>query len=216
MFQYLAAFRKKVCVPFPLHPWHFIDPFGHLDRLIALSTLLILADLYISTMGGWHWCCIGVWISCNLDFFCIVGVIKVIGCGGQFSCYAQLVFEMLFHRFHGTFKCVAMQFVSGAPLAFCDDHCRAQLCIGAPILTLFFVVLIFKHSGMSSMNLCFLYENQNLDNVQVHRFIAFHFKQQVHKIQQSWPNQMWCQLWMCKQSKCISRCDMSEEKDIYN
>jgi hypothetical protein len=54
MFQYLAAFRKKVCVPFPLHPWHFIDPFGHLDRLIALSTLLILANLYISTMGGWH------------------------------------------------------------------------------------------------------------------------------------------------------------------
>ncbi len=54
MFQYPAAFCKKVCVPSPLHPWHFLDPFGHLDRLIALSTLLILADLYIYTMGGWH------------------------------------------------------------------------------------------------------------------------------------------------------------------
>jgi hypothetical protein len=97
---------------------------------------------------------------------------------------------MVFHRFHGTLKCVAMQFVSGAPLACCDDHCRAQLCIGAPILTLFLLVLISKHLGMCSMNLYFLYGNQNLDNVQVHRFIAFHFKQQVHKIQQSWPNLM--------------------------
>jgi hypothetical protein len=108
MFQYLATFHKEVCVPSPLHPYHFLDPFGHLDHLIALCILLIWANLYISTMGGWHWCCVGVWTDCDLEVFCIVGVTRVIGCGGWFSCFTQVVLEMPLCCFHGTFKCVAM------------------------------------------------------------------------------------------------------------
>jgi hypothetical protein len=146
----LVAFHKEVRVPSPLHPWHLLDPFGHLDRLIALSTLLKKFDLYISTMGGWHWCCVGVWTSCDLKVFCIVGVTKVISCGGRFSCSTQVVLEMPFRRFHGTFKCVVVQFVGGAPLACRDDHCRVKLCIGALILTIFLLVLISKHLGMSN------------------------------------------------------------------
>jgi hypothetical protein len=52
---------------------------------------------------------------------------------------------MPFHHFHDTFKCVVLQFVSGAPLTHCDGHCRAQPCINALILTLFLLVLISKH-----------------------------------------------------------------------
>jgi hypothetical protein len=107
---------------------------------------------------------------------------------------------MPFRHFYGTFKCVAMQFVSGAPLTRCDDRCRAQSCIGALILALFFLVLIFKHLGVSvqvllEVQICVscmkTKKSKNvldLDNVQVQRFLTFHLKQEVHKIQQSRPN----------------------------
>jgi hypothetical protein len=39
--------------------------------------------------------------------------------------------------------------ITSAPLARYDDHYMAQLCIDALILTLFLLVLISKHSGVS-------------------------------------------------------------------
>jgi hypothetical protein len=76
-----------------------------------------------------------------VEFFALL----VIGCGGRLFCFAQVVLEMPCRCFCGTFKCVVVQFVSDAPLAHCDDHCKAQFCIGALILALFFMVLISKH-----------------------------------------------------------------------
>jgi hypothetical protein len=81
-----------------------------------------------------------------------------------------------------------MQFVSGAPLARCDDHCRAQSCIGALILALFLLVLISKHLGVSvqvllEVQICVSYMKTkklknvlDMDSVQVHRFLALHLK----------------------------------------
>jgi hypothetical protein len=129
-------------------------------------------------------------------------VIGVTSCGGQLSCYGQVALAMPLHHFHGTFKCVAVQFVSGAPLTHCDDHYRAQLCIGALILVLFLLVLISKHSGVSvqvllKVGICASYmktkKSKNvldLDCVQVHRFLTLHLKLEVHKIWQSRPNLM--------------------------
>jgi hypothetical protein len=34
--------------------------FVHLARLVALGILLLMVDLFIFTMGGWHYCCVGV------------------------------------------------------------------------------------------------------------------------------------------------------------
>jgi hypothetical protein len=121
----------------------------HLAHLVALSTLLVMANLCIFNMGRWHCCCVGAWANCDYGISCIVGVIKMTSCGGWLSCYAQVVLEMPLHCFHGTFKCVAMQFVNGAPLAHCDNRCKAQPCIGALILALFFMVLTSKHLGRS-------------------------------------------------------------------
>jgi hypothetical protein len=121
----------------------------HLACLVALGILFVLIKLCISTMGGWHCCYIGAWVGCDCGVSCIVGVIKVTSCGGWFSCFAQVILEMPFQHFYGTFKCVAMQFVSGAPLVHCDDCCRAQSCIGALIVALFLLVLISKHLGVS-------------------------------------------------------------------
>jgi hypothetical protein len=100
-------------------------------------------------MGRWHCCCVGVWSGCDCGVFCIVGMTGVIGCWGQFSCFAQVVLEMPLCHFCGTFKCVAVQFSSGAFVAHCIDCCKAQLCIVALILTLFLLFLISKHLGMS-------------------------------------------------------------------
>jgi hypothetical protein len=61
-----------------------------------------------------------------------------------------MILEMPLRHFYETFKCVAMEFVSGAPLAHCDDRCKAQSCIGALILALFLLVLISKHLGVSA------------------------------------------------------------------
>jgi hypothetical protein len=186
-------------------PFHYIHGIFrcwsiHLVRLVALGILLILVDLCIFTMGRWHWCCVGAWVSCDCGVSCIVGVIGVTCCGGRFSCSTQVVLEMPLRHFHGTFKCVAVQFVNGAPLARCDDHCWVQLCIGALILTLFLLVLISKHSRVSiqvllEVQICVSYMKTkksknvlNLDSVQVNRFLALHLKQ---KIQQSRPNLMW-------------------------
>lgn len=67
--------------------------------------MLVLANLCISTMGGWHCYYVGVRAACDCGVSCIVGVTS---CGGQLSCYAQVVLKMALHHFHGTFKCVAM------------------------------------------------------------------------------------------------------------
>jgi hypothetical protein len=100
-------------------------------------------------------------------------------------------------HFHGTLKCVVLQFVCGAPLACSDDHCRAQVYIGAVILALFILVFISKHLRVFVK---VLLEVQNyasymktkktknlldLDCVQMHTFLALHLKLEVHKIQQS-------------------------------
>jgi hypothetical protein len=77
----------------------------HLANLVALSTLLVLAKLCIFTVGRWYCYCVGVWINYNYGVSYIVGVI---GCGCRFSCFAQVVFEMPFHHFHDTFKCVGV------------------------------------------------------------------------------------------------------------
>jgi hypothetical protein len=131
MFQYLVAFHKKVC-PFSIasmaSSWCW---YVHLAYLVALSTLLVLVDLCIFTMGGWYCYCLGVWVSCDYGVSYIIGVIWVIGCGGQFSCFAQVVFEMPVRHFHDTLKCVVVQFVNGVTLSHCDDRCRAQQCINA-------------------------------------------------------------------------------------
>jgi hypothetical protein len=148
MFQYLATFHKEMCPLFTMSMTSFRCWSTHLARLIALSILLVMANLYISNMGGCHCCCVGAWAGCDCGISCIVGVTRVTSCGGQFSCSTQVVLEMPLHCFHGTFKCVAMQFISGAPLACCDDHCKAQPCIGAFILTLFFMLLTSKHLGV--------------------------------------------------------------------
>jgi hypothetical protein len=96
-------------------------------------------------------------------------------------------------RFHGTFKCVTMQFVSGAPLARFDDCCRAQLCIGALILTLFLMVLTCKHLGvfgqiLLEVQICAscmkIRKSKNvldLDNVRVHRILALHLNNKFIK-----------------------------------
>jgi len=136
---------------FPFHYIHGIFKCWsiHLAHLFALSILLILVDLCIFTMGRWHCCCVGARVSCDCGVSCIVGVIGATCCGGRFSCFAQVVLEMSLRHFHGTFKCVTVQFVNGAPLTRCDDHCWVQSCIGALILALLFLVLISKHSGVS-------------------------------------------------------------------
>jgi len=175
----------------------------HLACLVGLGILLVLVDLCIFTMGRWHCRCVSAWASCDYGISYIVGVIGVTCCGSQFSCYAQVVFEMPLWHFHGTFKCVAILFVIGAPLACCDDHCRVQPCIGAPILVLFLLVLISKRSGVSievllEVQICASYmktkKSKNvlyLDNVQVHRFLTLRLK-------------------------CIPRYDVREEKEIYD
>jgi len=175
----------------------------HLACLVALGLLLVLVDLCIFTMGRWHCCCASAWASCDYGVFYIVGVIGVTCCGSQFCCYAQVVLEMSLQHFHGTFKCVAILFIIGAPLARCDDCCRVRLCIGALILVLFLLVLISKHSGVSievllKVQICASYmktkKSKNvlyLYSVQVHSFLTLHLK-------------------------CISKCDVKEEKEIYD
>ncbi len=60
MFQYLAAFCKKMC-PLSTTSMAFSRClFVHLARLVALGILLLMVDLFIFTMGGWHYCCVGV------------------------------------------------------------------------------------------------------------------------------------------------------------
>jgi hypothetical protein len=103
MFQYLAIFRKEMC---PLSTASMASSrcwFVHLAYLVALGILLVLANLCIFTMGGWHSYYVGAWANC--DYGVIVGVTS---CGGWFSSCAQVVPEMPFRRFRGTFKCVAM------------------------------------------------------------------------------------------------------------
>jgi hypothetical protein len=106
MFQYLVTFCKKMC-PFSTTSmassrcWYV-----HLANLVALNTLLVLANLCISTMGRWYCYCVCAWTNCDYGISYIVGVIWMIGCGHRFSCFAQLVLEMPFHHFHDTFKCV--------------------------------------------------------------------------------------------------------------
>ncbi len=91
MFQYVATFHKEMC-PFSTSSmassrcW-----FVHLAYLVALDTLLVLVDLCISIMGGWHCCYVGVWTHCDCWVSCIVGVIGMIGYGGRLSYYAQMV-----------------------------------------------------------------------------------------------------------------------------
>ncbi len=119
--------------------------YAHLACLVALNILLFLANLYIFTMGGWHYYCVSSWIGNDCGVSCIVGLIGMIGCGCQFFCFTQMVFEMSLHHFRGTFKWVIMQFVSATPFACYDDYYRAQLYISAFILALFVLVLISKH-----------------------------------------------------------------------
>jgi hypothetical protein len=118
----------------------------------------------------------------TLESFALWGVTGVIGCEGWFSCSTQVVLEMPFCYFCDTFECVAMQFVNGAPLTHCNDRYRAQLCIGAFILALFFMVLISRHLQVSIQVLlevriyAFYMKTKklknvlNLDSVQVHKF----------------------------------------------
>jgi hypothetical protein len=149
MFQYMAAFHKKMC-PFSTMPMAFSRCWPiHLACLIALSILLVIIDLCIFTMGQWCYYCVGVWTGYDYGVFCIVGMTGVICCGGQFSCSAQVVPKMPLRCFCGTFKCVVVQFVNGAPLVRYADCYKAQLCIGILILALFFFVLISKHLGVS-------------------------------------------------------------------
>jgi hypothetical protein len=105
MFQYLATFCKEVC-PSPLRPWHlFRCWYVHLACLVPLGNMLVLVDFCISTMGGWHCCCVDAWTSCDCGVSCNVGVTS---CGNQLSYSSQVVPEMPLHRFHGRFKCVVV------------------------------------------------------------------------------------------------------------
>ncbi len=161
------TFAKK-CVL--LHCIHGISRcwYVHLGNLIALSISLVLANLCISTMGRWYCYYVGPWVSCDYGISYIVGVTWVIGCGGEFSCSAIVVLEMPFHHFHDTFKCVGVQFVSGAPLAHCDDHYKAQrmhwythlspIPLGGNLQTFEGV----HSSPTRGTNLCFLYEDQEI------------------------------------------------------
>jgi hypothetical protein len=108
MFQYLVVFCKEMC-PFSIASmassrcWY-----AHLANLVAWGTLLVLVDPCIFTMGGWYCYYVGAWASCDYGVSYIVGVTWVTCCGGQFSCFAQVVLEMPFHHFHDTFKFVVM------------------------------------------------------------------------------------------------------------
>jgi hypothetical protein len=116
MFQYLVAVHKELC-PFSTMSMASSRCWStHLVCLVALNTLLVLVNICIFNMGKWHCCCVGVWIGYDCGISCIVGVTKVISSGGQLTCFTQVIPKMPFCRLHDTFKCVVMQFVSGAPL----------------------------------------------------------------------------------------------------
>lgn len=52
--------------------------YAHLACLVALNILLFLANLYIFTMGGWHYYCVSSWIGNDCGVSCIVGLIGMI------------------------------------------------------------------------------------------------------------------------------------------
>lgn len=140
--------------------------FVHLACLDELGVLLVLVELCIDVVGGWHCYYCNVGATCECWFSYVVGVIS---CRCQFSWSSQLVQEIPLHYCCGTYKCIGMQFVNGTLLILCDDCCKVSFYIGtlisspilpSPNLQGFNSVCL---GPMRGTNMCFLYEDQDIN-----------------------------------------------------